>query len=161
MDTIVFAKGHKAETFADLLLADKPRIYLSYHITEATEETLRKVQIIRDKMMPHFICIDPYAIRDWDIVAAFDQATQTGRQEVSVAGITLTVNEIEEAINEIRAQIVSRDYDLIESTHATVVCHLAEHASYGVMSEIIHTRMAADNPVYAIVSVQKTAESLF
>jgi adenylate kinase len=161
LDITIFAKGNDAKTFADLLLSKKPRIYLSYHITEATKETLENVQIIKRKMMQDFVCIDPYAIKDWDIVTAFDNAILNDSTKVVVGDTPLTVNEVEEAINEIRAQIVFRDYDLIEGTHATVVCHLSEFASYGVMSEIIHTRTEADNPVYVLYPFKKRPSPFF
>jgi len=152
LDVVIFAKGHDHETLADLVIGVKPRIYLSYHITRTHEKISHQIKTIREKLKDHFVCIDPYTIKDWDIVNAYDDAMKNQSSEVSIStfDMKLQLNEVEEAIDEIRAQVVMRDYHLIESTHATVVCHFVEEASYGVMSEIIHTRKEVGNPIYVL-----------
>ncbi len=163
LDVVIFSKGHDYQTFVDLIEDKKPRIYLSYHITGVQEESINKIGIIRDKLKEHFICIDPYAIKDWDIINAYDKALESGSERVEVVNqnVELYINEVNDAIDEIRAQTVYRDYKLIESTHATVVCHLSDQPSYGVMSEIIYTRAFASNPVYVLYPWKKRPSPFF
>lgn len=155
---IIFAKEHPATTFVDLLLGEKPLVYLSYHITGQQEHS--DVERFMNTLSPNFVVIDPLAIRDWDIVTAYDDALRssvTGLIDVDVQfrsgtrtfqGIPL--QEIEEAIDSIRSQIVERDFLLIASVHATVVYHKDEKPSYGVMAEVIFSRTQVNRPVYVL-----------
>jgi len=158
VDWIIFAKEHPVLTFADLVLGQKPRLYLSYHITGQHE--FADIERFMNKLGSSFVCIDPLAIKDWDIVKAYDNALQT-----SIKGqIPITVNyrsgsqvftdisleEIEDAIDLIRTQIVERDFHLIANVHATVVYHKDERPSYGVMSEVIHSVTRVNRPVYVL-----------
>jgi|Deesub1362B_J571_1020462.scaffolds.fasta_scaffold00004_109 adenylate kinase len=162
IDTIIFARAHDSSTFIDLIYGKKPRIYLSYHITNIPQKELdRTIGDVKRNLQPHFVCIDPYAIKDWDIINAYDKAVEEGTDKVVVDNEILDLIEVEEAIDEIRAQTVDRDYKLIESTHATVVCHFSDKASYGVMSEIIHSRKEANNPVYVLYPFKKRPSPFF
>ena len=154
-DWIIFAKEHRVDTFVDLLLGEKPRIYLSYHITGHEEFT--DVQRFMKKLSDFFICIDPYTIKDWDVVKAYDDALRQMNKDAIDIEIKysdychrfsdIPLKEIEEAIDLIRTQIVERDFQLIANVHATVVYHRDEKPSYGVMAEIIHS-LRVDRPVY-------------
>ena len=162
IDTIIFARAHDINTFIDLIRGEKPRIYLSYHITGVPQKTLEKtIGSVKARLRDHFVCIDPYAIRDWDLINAYDSAVEEGSDKVVVDNEVIDLVEVEEAIDEIRAQTVDRDYKLIESVHATVVCHFSDKASYGVMSEIIHSRKEANNPVYVLYPFNKRPSPFF
>jgi adenylate kinase len=163
IDTLVYAKAHPPRTLADVIVGQKPRIYLSYPITGASQESLQGVVEIKNKLSEQFVCIDPYANKDWDVINAYDEALESGKDEVEIksTGERLSRSEVEEAIDEIRAQTVTRDYRLIEATHATVVVHLSESPSYGVMAEIIHTRSVTDNPVYVLYPFKKRPSPFF
>ncbi len=158
VDWIIFAKDHPVATFVDLLLGQKPRIYLSYHITG--QQDFQDVQRLMDKLSSSFVCVDPYAIKDWDIVTAYDRALESGAErqipiEVNYRNGPQTfsdipLEEIEDAIDLIRTQIVERDFLLIANVHATVVYHKNENPSYGVMAEVIHSVTRVNRPVYVL-----------
>lgn len=155
---IIFAKEHPVDTFVDLLLGKKPRIYLSYHIT--AQQDFRDVQRFMSKLSSSFVCIDPYAIKDWDIVTAYDKALEHGEErQISIevnyrngpqVFSDIPLEEIENAIDLIRTQIVERDFVLIANVHATVVYHRSENPSYGVMAEVIHSVTTVSRPVYVL-----------
>lgn len=159
---IIFAKEHPINTFKDIILNIKPKIYLSYHITGY--EDFKDIRSFIDKLSSEFICIDPYAIKDWDIVREYDKTLQVSNEGDIPEKIDITINyregpqtfheiplaEIEDAIDLIRTQIVDRDFQLIASVHATVVYHKDFKPSYGVMAEIIHSVMNVSRPVYVL-----------
>jgi len=157
VETIIFAKEHKVDTFVDLILGEKPRIYLSYHITGETE--FHDIERFIKKVSSNFVCIDPYTIKDWEIVMNYDKAIE---QEIE-GSISIKVDyrsgpktfenipmeEIEQAIDLIRSQIVERDLLIISNAHATVVYHKSNKPSYGVMVEVFHSSMLS-KPVYVL-----------
>ncbi|MCJ7635837.1 hypothetical protein MUP77_26030 [Candidatus Bathyarchaeota archaeon] len=156
VDFVIFAKEHQADTFADLILNEKPRIYLSYHITG--QESFEDIQRLASKLGNTFTCIDPYAIKDWLIVTAFDRAIEENRNNVSIGlsysdgtqiDTSIPLDEAKEAIDLIRSQIVERDLDLIANVHATVVYHRGKEPSYGVMVEVFHSNVV-QKPVYVL-----------
>jgi len=163
LDIIIFAKGHDFQTFNDLLIGDKPRIYLSYPITGSQDESMQKLRQIKNILKNNFVCIDPYSIKDWGIINAYDNVLRSGKSEIEIpdTDVILQLGEVTEAINEIRAQTVERDYKLIEGTHATVVCHITEDRSYGVMSEMIYTVTRACNPLYVLYPFRSRPSPFF
>ena len=79
IDYMIFAREHPIKTFQDLIKGEKPRIYLSYNITgREKDKVMDKIARVRDKLSDYFVCIDPYAIKDWDIVTAYDEALEKG-----------------------------------------------------------------------------------
>ena len=158
VDWIIFAKEHPVATFVDLSLGKKPRIYLSYHIT--AQQDFKGVHRFFDKLSANFVCIDPYTIKDWDIVTAYDTTLEGGpRSQISITVnyrdgpqtfSDIPVGEIEDAIDLIRTQIVERDLLLIANVHATVVYHKSVNPSYGVMAEVIHSVTTVSRPVYVL-----------
>lgn len=161
-DVVIFAYAHDYETFIDLIYGSKPRIYLSYHIKDTPEDVREKlVEKAKGFLNTYYVCIDPYTIRDWNIVEAYDNALENSLDKVYVDGYELDFDEVENAIEEIRAQIVDRDYKIILSSHATVVLHFLDRPSYGVMSEIIFSRLEANNPVYVLYPFKKRPSPFF
>jgi adenylate kinase len=163
LDYVVYAKAHDPHTLMDLCLGRKPRIYISFSITKASKNELNQVTEIRNKLSEYFTCLDPYAIKDWEIITAHDDALQGNLSQVDIpsAAVTLEIGEVEEAIDELRSQTVERDYSLVASSHATVVVHVTEYPSYGVMAEIIYSRSVADNPVYVLYPFKKRPSPFF
>ena len=157
MDFVIFAKEHPSNTFVDLILGEKPRIYLSYHITG--QEDFEDVNRLISKLEKSFICLNPYAIKDWLIVKAFDDAIERNEDTVSIElsymdgakiNAEIPLDEAKEAIDLIRSQIVERDLDIIASVHATVVYHKSKEPSYGVMVEVFHSSVVVQRPVYVL-----------
>jgi len=158
VDWIIFAKEHPVDTFVDLLLGEKPRIYLSYHITG--QHDFQDVHRFMNKLSSNFVCIDPYTIKDWDIVKAYDNALEKDEKDQISIDVNyrngpqtfsnISLGEIEDAIDLIRTQIVERDFLLIANVHATVVYHKSEAPSYGVMAEVIHSVTRVNRPVYVL-----------
>lgn len=156
IDFIIFAKEHPVSTFVDIVLGKKPRIYLSYHITGQND--FQDIQRFANKLNSSFVCIDPYAIKDWQIVKAYDKAIEESKQEVvmeskingDASTEKLYLNETEEAIDLIRSQIVERDLEIIANVHATVVYHKGNQPSYGVMVEVFHSATVVQRPVYVL-----------
>jgi len=157
IDFIIFAREHPITTFIDLILGRKPRLYLSYHITG--QEDFEDIKRIIQKLNEYFVCIDPYTIKDWLIVMAYDHAIENGQEKVPIettdpngnpVTCELEISEIEEAIDLIRSQIVERDLEIIANVHATVVYHKAKEPSYGVMVEVFHSATIVHRPVYVL-----------
>ncbi|MCJ7759666.1 hypothetical protein MUP59_00785, partial [Candidatus Bathyarchaeota archaeon] len=166
---IIFAKEHHVDTFVDLVLGQKRWLYLSYHITG--QKDFADIERFRKRLGEHFVCIDPYTIKDWDIVTKYDNALEkgvTGSIDITVkyssgfqkfSGIPM--KEIESAIDLIRTQIVERDCLLIANVNATVVYHKSMDPSYGVMCEVIHSATRVSRPVYVLYPFKKRLSPFF
>jgi len=166
---IMFAKEHSIDTFVDIILNRKPKIYISYHITG--HENFAELDRFIKKLSEYFVCIDPYTIKDWNIVKKYDDAIQNeihnninivveyrnGKQTFQ----DIPLSEIEEAIDLIRTQIVYRDLHLISSVNATIVYHIHDEPSYGVMTEIIHSATQVSRPVYVLYPFKKRPSPFF
>ncbi len=163
LDYVIYSKGHDPKTFVDLCRGQKPRIYISFAITQATEKQKQQVGKIKKRLQENFTCLDPYAIKDWEIITAYDDIVEKGTKNFHISSKhpNLKAKEIEDAVDELRAQTVFRDYSLVTSAHATVVLHIGENPSYGVMSEIIYTRSTANNPVYVLYPFKKRPSPFF
>jgi len=99
------------------------------------------------KLRKHFIVLDPGTIDDWRIVNAYDNqiAEKPNARYIEVTyinteGDRTTVKipreDIDEAINIMRSQIVERDFDMISASHAIAVYHYSDKVSAGVVSEM-------------------------
>lgn len=169
IDWIIFAREHPIQTFIDLVIGQKPRIYLSYHITG--EEDFEDIERFKKKLSEYFVCIDPYTIKDWNIVTYYDKALEEGIKDENITipirystgneQFEIPLKEIEEAIDLIRTQIVYRDFRLISSVHATVVYHRSNKPSYGVMAEIIHSVRYVNRPVYVLYPFKSRPSPFF
>jgi adenylate kinase len=156
LDFMIFAKQHPINTFNDLVVGIKPRIYLSYHITGQSAFT--DISRFSEKLQKSFVVMDPYAIKDWQIVLEFDEAIRKNKPEISIETKTngtptiekISIAETEGAINLIRSQIVERDLEVIANVHATVVYHKTTTPSYGVMVEVFHSATKVQRPVYVL-----------
>jgi hypothetical protein len=166
---MIFAKEHPIDTFVDLVLGQKRWLYLSYPITG--QKDFSDIELFKKKLGKHFVCIDPYTIKDWEIVTAYDNALEkgaTGSINIKVkydSGVQKFVNiplkEIESAIDLIRTQIVQRDYRLIANVNSTLVYHKSPVPSYGVMCEVIHSASVVSRPVYVLYPFKKRLSPFF
>lgn len=163
INKIIFAEGHNYNTFLDLVRCEKPVIYLSFAITNASPSDLEKIDEIKTELSRNFVCINPYSIKDWNIIKEYDNAVAKGDNQVSFSDYYdfIDFNEINDAMHKIRIRTVERDHSLIELCCATVVLHITKHPSYGVMSEVIHTRKHSDNVSYVLYPFKKRSSPFF
>lgn len=151
--------GLSERALTDLIFTDKPLLYVSYHITGASPEEINYVQNFIKRLQENFIAFDPYAVKDWDVVHAYDEAKEKGYSEVKVSydneDVRLSMDEVEEAIDSIRSQIVKRDFKLIQASDAVVVYHHRPEPSYGVMAEIVYASTVAGTPVFVLYPFRK------
>jgi len=140
---IIFAKEHSINTFVDIILNRKPKVYISYHITG--HEDFTNINRFIEKLSEYHDNID--------IIVEYQNGAQTFHD--------ISLSEIEEAIDLIRTQIVERDLQLISCVHATIVYHIHDEASYGVMTEIIHSATQVSRPVYVLYPFKKRPSPFF
>jgi len=144
---IIYARDHPYDMLRFILfeIDKKYIIYVSYHMTGVDSSEFKKVRGFINKLRKHFIVMDPASIKEWELVDALDRISK----EETTINITVdyellgkkefkgvSTKEIELAINEIRNQIVDRDFRIIDFCHAIVVYHYKEKPSAGVMLEI-------------------------
>ncbi|AEK72780.1 hypothetical protein GQS_04395 [Thermococcus sp. 4557] len=142
-----FGIRHPYEVFLDLIFheAEKPLVYLSYPMTGHEEEYYHRVRDFYDKLSGHFTVLDPGALDDWWVVAEYD--AQVNR-DPSITHIKikhlldgeqveeLDREDIEQATDILRRQLVERDFNLVDVSKAIAVYHYAEGVSAGVISEM-------------------------
>ncbi|TFG74093.1 MAG: hypothetical protein E4H21_11410 [Thermodesulfobacteriales bacterium] len=166
----VFGSLYRKTTFIDILLGQKPRLYISYRITG--ENDFSDVSRFITKLSPYFVCINPFSIKDWGLVTKYDSFLEvSAKAEVMDIEIEyqdgrkkftdFPVREIASAIDQIRTQIVQRDLQIITCTHATVIYHNSAEPSYGVMNELIHSVTNVSHPVYVIYPFKKRLSPFF
>ncbi|NJE00723.1 hypothetical protein [Thermococcus sp. JdF3] len=142
-----FGIRHPYEVFLDLIFreAEKPLVYLSYPMTGHEEEYYHRVRDFYSKLSEHFTVLDPGALDDWWVVAEYD--AQVNR-DPSITSIRikhlldgeqveeLDREDIEQATDILRRQLVERDFNLVDVSKAIAVYHYAEGVSAGVISEM-------------------------
>jgi len=143
----VFGRQHPHRTLENLIYNSDSmlKIYLSYPIT-GSEKYIEGVKNFIKKLSDDFIVFDPYTIKDWHIVKAYDSSMG---DKVNINGEHLERNEVERAIDSIRHQIVIRDFTIISSVDFIVVRHHSKEASSGVMAEIVFAQQKG-KPVFGI-----------
>ncbi|ASA77027.1 hypothetical protein [Thermococcus sp. 5-4] len=142
-----FGIRHPYHVFLDLIFheAEKPLVYLSYPMTGHEEEYYHRVRDFYNKLSGHFTVLDPGALDDWWVVAEYD--AQVNR-DPSITRIRikhlldgeqveeLDREDIEQATDILRRQLVERDFNLVDVSKAIAVYHYAEGVSAGVISEM-------------------------
>jgi adenylate kinase len=142
-----FGIRHPPEVFLDLLFREreKPLVYLSYPMTGHEEEYYHRVRGFYDKLSEHFTVLDPGALDDWWVVAEYDnQVTKNPNVKRIRIKHLLDGNEVDELDREdieqateiLRRQLVERDFNLVDVSKAIAVYHYAEGVSAGVISEM-------------------------
>jgi len=141
-----FGIRHPPEVFLDLLFREreKPLVYLSYPMTGHEEEYYHRVRGFYRKLSEHFTVLDPGALDDWWVVAEYDNQV-TKNPDVKRIRIKhlldgtvdeLDREDIEQATEILRRQLVERDFNLVDVSKAIAVYHYAEGVSAGVISEM-------------------------
>ena len=142
-----FGIRHPPEVFLDLIFREKekPLVYLSYPMTGHEEEYYHRVRGFYDKLSEHFTVLDPGALDDWWVVAEYDNHV-TKNPDVRRIRIKhlldgnevdeLEREDIEQATEILRRQLVERDFNLVDVSRAIAVYHYAEGVSAGVISEM-------------------------
>ncbi len=142
-----FGIRHPPEVFLDLIFREKekPLVYLSYPMTGHEEEYYHRVRGFYDKLSEHFTVLDPGALDDWWVVAEYDNqvAKNPDVRRIRIKHLLdgnevdeLEREDIEQATEILRRQLVERDFNLVDVSRAIAVYHYAEGVSAGVISEM-------------------------
>ena len=142
-----FGIRHPPEVFLDLLFREKEKllVYLSYPMTGHEEEYYHRVRGFYDKLSEHFTVLDPGALDDWWVVAEYDNqvAKNPNVKKIRIKHLLdgnevdeLDREDIEQATEILRRQLVERDFNLVDVSRAIAVYHYAEGVSAGVVSEM-------------------------
>jgi len=142
-----FGIRHPPEVFLDLVFREneKPLVYLSYPMTGHEEEYYSRVRGFYAKLSEHFTVLDPGALDDWWVVAEYDNqvAKNPNVKKIRIKHLLdgnevdeLEREDIEQATDMLRRQLVERDFNLVDVSKAIAVYHYAEGVSAGVVSEM-------------------------
>ncbi|NJE84898.1 hypothetical protein E3E23_03485 [Thermococcus sp. CX2] len=142
-----FGIRHPHEVFLNLIFREneKPLIYLSYPMTGHENEYYHRVRDFYDKLSKHFTVLDPGALDDWWVVAEYDNqvAKDPSIRRIKIKHLLdgeeveeLDREDIEQATDILRRQLVERDFNLVDVSKAIAVYHYAEGVSAGVISEM-------------------------
>jgi len=142
-----FGIRHPPEVFLDLIFREKekPLVYLSYPMTGHEEEYYTRVRGFYTKLSEHFTVLDPGALDDWWVVAEYDNqvAKNPNVKKIRIKHLLdgdevdeLDREDIEQATEILRRQLVERDFNLVGVSKAIAVYHYAEGVSAGVISEM-------------------------
>ncbi|WP_048152374.1 hypothetical protein [Palaeococcus ferrophilus] len=142
-----FGIRHPKETFLDLLFHEneKPLVYLSYPMTGHEEEYYQRVRGFYEKLSEHFTVLDPGALDDWWVVAEYDNQVEKDPEikKIHIKHLLdgnevdeLDREDIEQATEILRRQLVDRDFNLVRVSKAIAVYHYTQHVSAGVISEM-------------------------
>lgn len=119
------------------------KAYLSYPIThvKGQEDVMRsKDEVKRRLKEAGIIVFDPIAVEDLEVVDLMAEAKKAGRDyiEVEVDGYTgrISIGDILSALDDIKDQVVARDYQLIMQSDMIVVFYPTSTLSPGVLSEV-------------------------
>ncbi|MGC8679579.1 MAG: hypothetical protein ACP5TH_07300, partial [Fervidicoccaceae archaeon] len=133
IEWLVFSVNHPVRTFLELLLKEKPKIYLSFPITGVSLNIVeREVSKFSSIISRYFVVLNPLTIKDWDLITEYEAAFSGDVEAVEINGIKLKLEELQESIDLIRSQVVERDISLVRNSNAVIVYHYTESASYGV-----------------------------
>ncbi len=133
-----------------------PKAYLSYPIThvkgspkffEEKEETKKRLK------EAGIVIFDPIAVEDFEIVDLAYSAKSKGQNhiKIKVDGVeaVISVEEVYNALEDIKDQVVARDYQLITQSDMIIVYYPTKILSPGVLSEI-NFGFTHNKQVYAI-----------
>ncbi len=159
---IQFSVNHDPEVLAELIIGWKPRIYLSYNMTGMPPESFENIRRLYRKLLRYFVVFDPGTIKDWELIDKYEEAIEKGEEYIEFNGERINIKDIaiEKAIDLARAQLVSRDFNLVRNSHAIAVYHHGRYPSYGVMAEVME---ASRNgiPIYVLYPYNKRLSPFF
>lgn len=140
-----------------------PKVYLSYPIThvKGNPEIMKEKDEVKKRLKEAgLVVFDPISIEDSVLIDMAHQAQAEGKDviEVEVDGKVgeIKVSEVMSAINDIKDQIVVRDYQLINQSDMIVVFYPTKVLSPGVLSEIKYGYTHNKN-VYAIFPFEESS----
>ncbi|ABL77847.1 hypothetical protein [Thermofilum pendens] len=120
-----------------------PKAYLSYPIThvKGDPDFLEEKNEVKKRLKEAGIVVfDPISVEDSPLIDMAYEAEKAGKKEVEFEmdgrTFSLPVSQIYDAIEDIRDQIVVRDYQLINQSDIIVVFYPTTVLSPGVLSEI-------------------------
>jgi len=146
----VIARKHPASTLLDLVLKrDVKKIYLSYPMTYMSVQGFAEVKKIAEELRKHFVVFDPSTITEslleGDLRRAVLEAEREGKPTPEKVLIQdedesqeIPAQEIEDALTNIRGQIVTRDYSLIDQSDMVVILMTRNVMSVGVICEMVY-----------------------
>jgi adenylate kinase len=140
-----------------------PKAYLSYPIThvKGDPEFMKQKDEVKQRLKQAGIVVfDPISIEDSILVDMAYEAEKNGKDTVEIPTETQTVQlpikQIYEALDDIKDQIVARDYQLINQSDFIVVYYPVTVLSPGVLSEIKYG-YTHNKHVYAIFPHQSAS----
>jgi len=161
IEWLVFSVNHPVKTFLELLLKEKPKVYLSFPITGIPLEVVeREISKFSSMISKYFIVLNPLTIKDWDLITEFEAAFSGDEDSIEINGIRLKLDEVQESIDLVRSQVVERDISLVRNSNAVIVYHYAESASYGVFYEVMEAARLG-KPIYVYFPSKKKRLSPF
>lgn len=104
----------------------RKRVYPSFPMTHVLEmpAVLREIEQFRDALADHFITFDPADLDEKQLLYLAGEATQRGEESITVTAngraITLSAMEVAQIARDIDAQIVARDFKLIDQSDMIV-----------------------------------------
>lgn len=79
IEWLVFSVNHPVKTFLELLLKEKPKIYLSFPITGIPLEVVdREISRFSSIISKYFVVLNPLTIKDWDLITEYEAAFSGG-----------------------------------------------------------------------------------
>ncbi|MGB9784799.1 MAG: hypothetical protein ACP5LZ_06505 [Fervidicoccaceae archaeon] len=161
IEWLVFSVNHPVRTFLELLLKEKPKIYLSFPITGVSLNIVeREVSKFSSIISRYFVVLNPLTIKDWDLITEYEAAFSGDVEAVEINGIRLKLEELQESIDLIRSQVVERDISMVRNSNAVIVYHYTESASYGVFYEVMEAARLG-KPIYVYFPSKKKRLSPF
>ncbi|MEM0021440.1 MAG: hypothetical protein QW039_04850 [Fervidicoccaceae archaeon] len=161
IDWLVFSVNHPVSTFLDLIVREKPKIYLSFPITGIPlEKVEQEISKFISAISKYFIVLNPLTIKDWDLITEYETAFSGNESAVEINGIKLKLDELQESIDLIRSQVVERDISLVRNANAIIVYHYSENASYGVFYEVMEAARLG-KPIYVYFPARRKRLSPF
>lgn len=146
----VIARKHPASTLLALVSKqDIKKIYLSYPMTYMGAQGFAEVKKVANELRRDFVVFDPSTITEssleGDLGRAVSEAERKKKplpESVSIAdeegSQEIPAQEIEDALTNIRGQIVTRDYSLIDQSDMVVILMTRNVMSVGVICEMVY-----------------------
>jgi len=136
----VIGRRHNIENLTDLILSDKPKIYLSYPITAIKDDSPELLDKIQNdylkELEKRFIVHNPLVIEDLKNAGKISDLSSA-------------------ALKGMKTRTIDRDYHFIDQSDFVVVIYLTEKVSSGVLSEIIYASTHGKN-VYLLYPFKRS-----
>ncbi len=106
--------------------SQRKRVYPSFPMTHVLEmpAILREIEQFRDALAEHFITFDPADLDEKQLLYLAGEATKRGEETITVTThgrtVTLSAMEVTQIARDIDAQIVARDFKLIDQSDMIV-----------------------------------------